>query len=42
MTQPANQPIPDARRRGARRTAWAVGLVAFGIHVAFLLSVMLP
>ena len=43
MTPPVEKPtIPDTRRRGVRRTAWAVGLVAVGIYAAFLLSVMLP
>ena len=32
----------QARRRGIRRTAWAVGLVALGIYVAFILSAVLP
>ena len=42
MTTPVEKPVPDSRRRGVRRTAWAVGLVAVGIYAAFLLSVMLP
>ena len=42
MTQPAEKPAPDSRRRGIRRTAWAVGLVAIGVYVVFLGSVMLP
>ena len=43
MTQPANNSKTDAtRRRGIRRTAWAVALVAAGVYVAFLLSAMLP
>ena len=40
-------PTPDAksdanRRRGIRRTAWAIGLVAAGVYVAFMLSAVLP
>jgi hypothetical protein len=27
-----------ARRKGVRRTAWAIGLVALAIYLAFLLS----
>ena len=27
-----------ARRKGVRRTAWVIGLVALAIYVAFLLS----
>ena len=27
-----------ARRKGVRRTAWGIGLVALAIYVAFLLS----
>jgi hypothetical protein len=27
-----------ARRKGVRRTAWAIGLLALAIYVAFLLS----
>ena len=42
MTTPNDKPVPDTRRRGIRRTAWAVGIVAVGIYAAFLLSVMLP
>lgn len=42
MTTPADKPASDTRRRGIRRTAWAVGIVAVGIYAAFLLSVMLP
>ena len=42
MTQPANKPAPDSRRRGARLTACAFGVVAVGIYASFLLSVMLP
>lgn len=42
MTQPADKPATDSRRRAVRITAWAVGLVAVGIYAAFLLSVMLP
>ena len=42
MTTPVEKPATDTRRRGVRRTAWAVGLVAVGIYAAFLLSVMLP
>jgi hypothetical protein len=41
MTTPTEKPVPD-NRRGIRRTAWAVGIVAVGIYAAFLLSVMLP
>ena len=42
MTTPDDKKLPDTRRRGVRRTAWVVGLVAVGIYAAFLLSVMLP
>lgn len=38
-------PAPDRKdpaRRAARRTAWAVGLVALGVYVAFMLSAVLP
>ncbi|MFY2763682.1 hypothetical protein [Arenimonas sp. MALMAid1274] len=38
----AKLPTPDTRRRGIRRTAWGIGLVAVGVYVVFLLSVMLP
>jgi len=31
-----------ARRKGVRRTAWVVGLIAVGIYVAFLLTGVLP
>ena len=27
-----------ARRKGVRRTAWAIGAIALGIYLAFLLS----
>ena len=42
MTQPTDKSDQAKRRRGARLTAWAIGLVAVGIYAAFLLSVMLP
>ena len=42
MSQPAASKDDQARRRGIRRTAWAVALVAVGVYVAFLLSAMLP
>ena len=42
MNTPAEKSATDTRRRGIRRTAWAVGIVAVGIYAAFLLSVMLP
>jgi len=42
MTQPAEKPAPENRRRGVRLTALAVGLVAVGIYATFLLAVMLP
>ncbi|WP_281286607.1 hypothetical protein [Arenimonas fontis] len=32
----------EARRRGIRRTAWAVGLVALAVYLAFILSAVLP
>lgn len=32
----------DRARRAARRTALAVGLVALGVYVAFMLSAVLP
>ncbi|HLU12772.1 MAG TPA: hypothetical protein VKZ64_02335 [Arenimonas sp.] len=32
----------ETRRRGIRRTAWAVGLVALGVYAAFILSAVLP
>lgn len=40
MTQPADKPALDPRRRGIRRTAWLAALFAVGVHVAFLLSVL--
>ena len=39
---PASTQITEARRRGIRRTAWAIGLVAVGVYVAFMLSAVLP
>jgi hypothetical protein len=41
MKTPLPKPETDPRR-GARRTALAVALVAVGIYAAFLLSVMWP
>ena len=38
-TPDRNDPI---RRRGARRTAWILGLVAVGVYVAFMLSAVIP
>ena len=40
--QPTRQDLPETRRRGIRRTAWAIGLVAVGVYVAFMLSAVLP
>lgn len=40
--QPARHEIPETRRRGIRRTAWVIGLVAVGVYVAFMLSAVLP
>lgn len=43
MSKPnASHPITEARRRGIRRTAWVIGLVAVGVYVAFMLSAVLP
>jgi len=42
MTQSSDKHAEEKRHRGARLTAWAIGLVAVGIYAAFLLSVMLP
>lgn len=42
MTQPEAKSLSESRRRGIRRTAWGIGLVAVGVYVVFLLSVMLP
>jgi hypothetical protein len=43
MSKPdASQPITETRRRGIRRTAWVIGLVAIGVYVAFMLSAVLP
>lgn len=36
------QETDDIRRRNARRTALALGLVAVGIFVAFLLTAVVP
>jgi hypothetical protein len=41
MTEPANKPASDSRRR-ARITALVIGMVAVGIYVAFMLSAVLP
>lgn len=41
-TQPAPDRNDPARRRGIRRTAWGIGLVAVGIYLAFMLSAVLP
>jgi hypothetical protein len=38
----ASTEISETRRRGIRRTAWAIGLVAVGVYVAFMLSAVLP
>ena len=40
--QPARPEISETRRRGIRRTAWVIGLVAVGVYVAFMLSAVLP
>ena len=40
--QPAHHEISETRRRGIRRTAWVIGLVAVGVYVAFMLSAVLP
>ena len=42
MTEPTVNPNDPSRRRGVRRTAWAVAIVAVGIYVAFMLSAVLP
>jgi len=42
MTEPTANKTHDTRRRGIRRTAWAVAIVAVGIYVAFMLSAVLP
>lgn len=42
MTEPTANKTDDTRRRGIRRTAWAVAIVAVGIYVAFMLSAVLP
>lgn len=42
MTQPDTNQTEVSRRRGVRRTAWAVGLVAVGVYVAFMLAAMIP
>lgn len=42
MTQPDTTKTEASRRRGIRRTAWAVGLVAVGVYVAFMLSAVIP
>ena len=42
MTQPDATKTEASRRRGIRRTAWAVGLVAVGVYVAFMLAAMIP
>lgn len=42
MSQPAASKNDATRRRGIRRTAWAVAFVAVGIYVAFMLSAVLP
>ena len=38
----ASHEISETRRRGLRRTAWVIGLVAVGVYVAFMLSAVLP
>ena len=38
----ASPEISETRRRGIRRTAWVIGLVAVGVYVAFMLSAVLP
>lgn len=40
--QPASNQTTEARRRGIRRTAWAIGAVAVGVYVVFMLSAVLP
>lgn len=42
MNTPSPQKTDATRRRNARRTALALGLVAAGIFVAFLLTAVLP
>lgn len=42
MTQPTANKTDETRRRGIRRTAWAIAFVAVGIYVAFMLSAVLP
>ena len=41
MTKPLANPNDESRRRGIRRTAWILGLVAAGIFVAFVLSAVI-
>lgn len=41
MDKPTANPNDASRRRGVRRTAWAIGLVAVGVYVAFLLSAVI-
>lgn len=41
MTQPTANPNDESRRRGIRRTAWILAVVAAGIFVAFLLSAVI-
>jgi hypothetical protein len=38
----ASHQISETRRRGIRRTAWAIGLVAVGVYVAFMLAAVMP
>jgi len=42
MANAHDQQNEASRRRGVRRTAWAVALVAVGVYVAFMLSAMIP
>jgi hypothetical protein len=43
MSKPtASHEMTETRRRGIRRTAWVIGLVAVGVYVAFMLSAVLP
>lgn len=41
-TNPAPDRNDPARRRRIRRTAWAAGLAAVGVYLAFMLSAVIP
>jgi len=42
MARTNDQHDEATRRRGVRRTAWAVAIVAVGVYVAFMLSAVIP